>query len=203
MQLETYLSEAKHAVTGLFEILHFYTSLREEINIECRLNTYDKGMLDDAEHASETYEKEKAIVIEQALIKERESLDYSDSENIISGSLLQIAYMTIKKFSSNKTCEFCFKKNSVFKIGRTIKGVPIGLIILAGRHQYSHIDEKWLQPLNEIIFKIIGQNGLPKGLIDPAFDLRSPYSPISNNLLSIIGWSSYSEYHKDMMEMLS
>src|ERR1700730_6522446 len=65
----------------------------------------------------------------------------------LSGALLQIAATGIRMYSSNgqvpMECADLRLGNSqtAFCVGRLVRGVPLGLIIYAGRNQYNHFDD--------------------------------------------------------------
>ena len=89
-------------------------------------------------------------------------------------------------------------------IGRDIRGVPIGLVIYAGRNQYNHVDDGQLRQPNVAIFeKLATGHTYGDGIRDPDFDLQNGlvWNYVSN-VISIMGWRTYDDYEKDMRSLL-
>ena len=203
-----YLTETKKAVQDTFTLLKSY----EEVitSIPSRLWLLSEDQLQNPS-------KE----IRHRLKKENEYIRNIFSENIISGLLLQFAYVGIDLFSkgkeiSNDYSELKeFKKIKKFFIGREINTIKntgafinktkIGLIIYAGRNQWAHPLAKSLRRVNKVIFDRIAQR---RGIyskseyVDPAFDLSEAKSKIfATNILDLLGWKNYEDYEKDMLGM--
>lgn len=120
----------------------------------------------------------------------------------ICGSILQVAHMAISIFSKyNGECQVLTGDHRRFGIGRKVNGLPLGLIIYAGRNQYNHWDEEPRKATQEI-FGLIATHNL-KGGKDPAFNLEiNNLNIYSHNILGLIGWKIYEDYTKDMIDML-
>lgn len=127
------------------------------------------------------------------------------------GAVLQVASTAIRTYSTNTEVPEAFSDivstPSVAArhcIGRDIRGVPIGLIIYAGRNQYNHVDDGQLRAPNETIFeKLATGHTYGIGIRDPAFDLQNGlvWNYVSN-ITSIMGWRGYEKYEKDMRTLL-
>lgn len=208
MTYEQYLNRTEYAVKQLFDSLSHYQDLigksispiitAEELDLEHDFRSEDffqslNDFLDDNPEIKKQQELSKS--------KFREYMDKNPAHAIICGSILQVAHMGISKFSNydeqcaipvkNKSCKFC--------IGRLIKGVPIGLIIYAGRNQYNHWDEK-PHELTEDIFDILATSNNATNYKDPAFNINLANIDVySHNILSLLGWVSYNDYKNDML----
>jgi hypothetical protein len=131
----------------------------------------------------------------------------------LSGALLQIAATGIRMYSciSQVPMECADlplgNAHKAFCVGRSIRGVPLGLIVYAGRNQYNHLDDDELREPNVAIFNRLAvmrspQSGEPYR--DPAFDLSNPRRPLclANNMTALIEWRDYVRYEADMKVLL-
>jgi hypothetical protein len=92
-----------------------------------------------------------------------------------------------------------------FCIGRSIHGIPIGLLIYAGRIQYNHWHEA--EPWNQVarlvlrkLYEVHSQNPL----FDLAYDLEypSPY-PVSHYIVRLeLKWKGQEDFQADLRDML-
>jgi hypothetical protein len=126
-------------------------------------------------------------------------------------SLLQIAAMAIQKYSTNSDVPDNFaeviktaSKPAKFCVGRLKRGIPIGLIIYAGRNQFNHLDEDKLREPNTTIFEKLSQiedlSNKGAHYKDPAFDLNNALlASYASNIIIILGWHSYEDYSKDIL----
>jgi hypothetical protein len=129
---------------------------------------------------------------------------------VICGSILQIAFMAILQFSSNKKVPKKLQeainvesKATKFCIGESIRGVPKGLIIYAGRNQYNHIDEATFNKYTTYVFDRLAVFDPQKNIIDPAFQLSHPkIANYASNIVAILGWKEYESYINDMFDIL-
>lgn len=121
----------------------------------------------------------------------------------ICGSILQVAHMAIYIFSKyNGGCQVLTGNHKRFGIGRKVNSLPLGLIIYAGRNQYNHWWDQKPRKATQEIFDLIAIHNL-KGGKDPAFNLEIKNLNISSNILGLIGWETYKDYEKDIIDMLS
>tara|TARA_B100000446_G_C10364817_1_gene274465 strand:+ start:95 stop:514 length:420 start_codon:yes stop_codon:yes gene_type:complete len=138
--------------------------------------------------------------------------------HVVSGSILHIACKAIELFSNPSELEEKYlyllsdcgnsliKQTGKFGMGREIRGVPLGLVILAGRNQYNHIEAgAKLNPLNKNVFEALGKgHDYGQDILDPAFDLdNAGLVSYSSNIRGVLGWNSYESYRADMKELLS
>jgi hypothetical protein len=211
MTLEEYFSQTEKAVKQLFEALGFYLDLLKDI----RPPIFESASVDEvvrAEERDEWYRKTLKLY-KASVAKQREYFGYTVSKATISGSILQIAFMGIKLLSLNSTipvgCGDIVGAGGGtvrFCIGRPIRGVPIGLVVYAGRNQYNHMDEGAYFPVTTKVFDRLytGQTEEGENYIDPAFDLsdRDLSYSLSDNVLAVIGWKDHNSYITDMKAML-
>ena len=209
---EEYIRETEPAVKDLFESLERYSVIRKKIKWPTfsALNMTEA----EAEEAFKRWEKKNRSTIKRALEGQRKYFGYQVSIATLCGSILQIAYMGINLFSKNRAVPPEFVSNikmgtkvAKFCVGRIIRGVPIGLIIYAGRNQYNHMDDDSpLREPNEFIFNTLATNHGIKGaekVRDPAFDLKNEAIAIySSNIIYILGWDNYIAYISDMKDLL-
>lgn len=130
---------------------------------------------------------------------------------VICGAILQLAFSGIRlcvprrDLSVPEWLQPHRKTVESFCVGREVRGVPIGLLVYAGRNQDAHLGER----LHELSWRILHRLGsyhtreLDPAYCDPAFDPRGkPRWSIAHNILAIIGWNDYEAYEQDMNDML-
>jgi hypothetical protein len=138
--------------------------------------------------------------------------DLKISEAMFAGAILEAAYMAIRLFSRNTaiptSCTSFVHPDQrtvlPFCIGNESHGVPIGLVIYAGRNQYAHWDEESLNPVNKAIFSALNDAFYEHPFADLAFDLGNPTIPIyaSEILETALGWITYDAYLAEMKQLL-
>lgn len=134
------------------------------------------------------------------------------SEVMFAGFILQAAYMAVRLYSRNEaicpsyaTLVAPNQKNAIpFCIGKECHGIPMGLIIYAGRNQYNHWDDEGSHLATRQIFNALSLAFWNNPSSDLAFDLGNPTIPIYANeiLFTALGWNSYERYFVDMTELL-
>lgn len=130
------------------------------------------------------------------------------ARDVLCGSILQIADKAIELFSSNQDIpedwnSFVHKKQAKYCIGRLVRSVPIGLIILAGRNQYTHFNDQNLHSLNKKVFSVLASSHGEGDFIDPAFDVENRYlDSYASNIVSLLGWEFYDNYLSDIRSLL-
>lgn len=208
MTYEQYLDRTEYAVKQLFDSLSHYQDLisesispiitAEELDLECGFESKEFS-----QSFNDFFDKNPEIKKQQELSRSkfREYVDKNPAHAIICGSILQVAHMGISKFSNYK--DQCIvsitEKSSKFCVGRSIKGVPIGLVIYAGRNQYNHWDED-PHKLTKEIFNLLATNNTTTDYKDPAFNIDlANIDAYSHNILSLLGWNSYNDYKSDML----
>lgn len=209
-----YLKQTEPAVRNIFGILQQYFSILEDINLPVCIAPYtpEEGF----GSAFKKRQRQNREANGEASERLYEYLGYRFSIDTLCGSILQIAYRGINLYSKDKVVpselSSMIKPKSISKvarfcIGRTVRGIPIGLIIYAGRNQYNHWDEESLRdPINEFVFNILAvKHGITRAerIREPAFDLNNEMIQIySSNIFFILDWSSYDAYLADMKKLL-
>ena len=204
----TYIARTETAVRKLFEGIASYTEILKPI----QGTTYISGQLDpvlfQAEY--EAWAKKNAKKLAASAAAQREYSQQSFAMATLCGSVLQVAAKAIECYSKNTTVSAGAQsiigksKPAVpFCIGREIRGIPIGLIIYAGRNQHIHYNEKSLSQVNEAVFAHLAVVPKHSNLKDPAMDLANPllYSH-AGNVTFILGWRSYESYASDLHSLL-
>lgn len=183
----SYLVETEPASEGLFKLLNQYGWQKMRAIVDL-LNT----------KSSEELESKKAKTAAVDVARE-----------VISGSILQIAYVGIKEYASpigksagalhfeSKMNELIsestnarvkrFTLPDAFCIGREIGELPMGLVVYAARNQYNHFYEDRLAVVSEVIFNYLNllwpnpKNGL-------SFNLYDEKNFYCYSALSALGW---------------
>src|SRR3990167_6929857 len=95
-----------------------------------------------------------------------------------------------------------------FCTGRLVRGVPLGLIVYAGRNQHTHFEDQNLREPNVEVFRRLAMyHGLGKAdkqsVVDPAFHLDTEsITSFAHNITALIEWRSLDAYESDMRQLL-
>ena len=206
--LDEYLVKTESAAKKLFEGINDYLSILRDT----QMPIFVSSTLDQEESMSEfvAWEKEHSDEIKKSIDAQDKFIDEIFAMSSLQGAILQIASMAIQKYSNNTSVHPEFtgliksKGYKKFCIGRTVRDVPIGLVILAGRNQYNHLDEDSLREPNVSIFnKLADINVNGHKYTDPAFDLSNPQIiNYAENICGLLEWYSYDSYVADLNGML-
>lgn len=127
----------------------------------------------------------------------------------ICGAVLQIAAKGLEVYSKNTNIHAVpsklVKQNQAkYCVGREIQGIPLGLIIYAGRNQHTHFDEENLTKLNSYVFQVLASNPNSKEKTKhPAFDLTAgEKTSRAYHITALINWRSFEQYQDDMRCLL-
>lgn len=139
--------------------------------------------------------------------------EYSGSQisrDVISGALLQIAYMALKLFAEKieiselpKFVKENIKENwhqslTKFSHDRKVWGLPIGLLIYAARNQYNHFEERsYNNPTQSIINEICRKDPMTRFFLDK-YETR----PISYIVIEVLGWQDHQNFETDIKELI-
>lgn len=156
--------------------------------------------------------EENKDALEKYLELSQKYFDLKFSESIFAGGILQIAFMAIQLYSSNKSIpnscvtlvQSKHKTAIPFCIGQEHHGIPIGLIVYAGRNQYNHWDDDESHEVTDKVFSALSDAFFDNAWSDMAFDLSNPTINIYANeiLLTAMKWSSYDTYLHELKSML-
>lgn len=178
MTISDYLSQSEKATVQLFESLAFYHDIIKESLPPMYISSRSDGVCDQEEF--EQWERDNHDMVQKSLEKQREYFGHTFSQGVICGSIIQIASMGIQTFSSNDSipddCSELVAEGSKavkFCIGRTVRTLPIGLIIYAARNQYNHMDDDAYSQITTNIFDRVAFAVSGGGFKDPAFDLNN------------------------------
>ena len=199
MKAEDYLQQTEPAVQYLFDGLEAYDSMRPP-SIADFLDENGVVRMTKAENEAFLRAHEGFFALEFA----RASL---------AGSILQIAYMGLKKHSQVRGVSAQCSSLGVTKgapakkfcLGRDVKGIPIGLMIYAGRVQYNHWEAG--EPRNKVaqrVFRELVMAYYDNQHFDMAYvlDFAGP-RPVSHYIIRLeLGWHTYDNYLIDMSAML-
>lgn len=151
------------------------------------------------------------IITKRNLEDLNEYLGLQFSQATLCGSILQVAFMGIDRFSTNTVVlPKCLKskdENKIptkFCIGRIVHDIPIGMLIYAGRNQYNHWDDENLNSKNTQVFNALLQAYYNDPLFDLVYDLNYPdRQPKSHYIvLNELKWRDYDTYIQDMTELI-
>ncbi len=199
MSFESHLKAIGPAVT------HFFSALDEYYETPLP-NIYDYVGEDGVVRMTK---EENEIFLQQTI----EYMDLDRARAIAAGAILQTAFKTIKLHSEHTvepepSLDLDIPKKHLaerFCIGRKVHGIPIGLIIYAGRIQYNHWEEG--EPWNKIARSVLRKLyivHLENPLFDLAYDLEFPApKPLSHYVVRLeLKWRSCNDFEKDMTNML-
>lgn len=205
---EIYLQKTESAVRKLFEGIEHYVGLLQPIK-----GTTFVGDGTDPKRFQEEYDqwaRENASALEASLAAQRKFSEESFAMATLCGAVLQVAAKAIECFSTNNKVpehlvqivgnseparKFCF--------GRELRGLPIGLIIYAGRNQHTHFNDQNLSRVNTAIFERLAQLPDHPHISDPALDLsNSALESFATNITFILGWRSYEDYLRELQSLL-
>jgi hypothetical protein len=189
-----------------FSVKHLYDGVNACFNYYKEASEYW-----DISKLNEPLNEENKNKLDKYLSLARKYFDLNFSENTFCGSILQVASIGIDYFSRNNNIPDSFedviRQNSEkvkrFCIGKELYGIPIGLIIYAGRNQYSHWNERDPYEINKKVFEKLTLAFSKNMFSDLAFDLLNPGITIYSKeiLLIALKWYNYDIYYKEMKEL--
>lgn len=212
MQTATeYLNKTESAMRKLLEGVDTYLAPLRRSRSVCFVSSTTDG--DERRVEQETWFNENKSAVAESIQTQREFIAESFAQSTLCGAVLQIAGKAIEMYSvieiaspewasligaNSKAVHFCY--------GRPIRGVPLGLVIYAGRNQHTHFQDKKLhEPSNTVFERLASRNddGSEVTYRDPAYDLINN-RPISfaSNIMCLIGWVNYEAYSADIRTML-
>lgn len=207
-----YLDKTRSAAAKLFEGIDTYLALLRQhptTFVTSYTNQADFQRQYDAWYAT------NSSSIQVALEAQKQYLGESFAQAILCGSLLQLAAKAIECYSKNTEIPEDWKsliktetKPVPFCTGRLVRGVPLGLVIYAGRNQHIHFEDQNRREPNVEVFRRLAINhgygnvrSVP--LVDPAFHLGTEsINSFANNITALIGWRSVEAYEADMRKLL-
>ena len=199
--VEDYIARTEHAVkhlyAGLDSCWSYYTKALEHWDI----TQVNEPMTPERKAALDRYLQLAGTYFELKL-----------SEAMFAGGILQMAYMAIRLYSKNcaipESCTDIVRPNQKgalpFCIGREEYGLPLGLIIYAGRNQFSHWDDETPHDITKSIFDKLSFSFIDNPLSDLAFSLANPSINVyASELLQVaLKWGSYEKYVSELEALL-
>ena len=210
MNSQIYFEQTETAVKQLFTAREYY---RDQLKGAIP-PTFVSGALDEAKRKKEfnDWQEKNKEIIETAFDKQKTYFGLTTSNATICGSIIQIAFMGIKSFSTSSKIPSTFSKfipaykndnRQIFCVGKEVRAVPAGMIIYAARNQYNHMDEGLSNALSIFVFDTLAEYQTGGKYKDPAFDLANPkLNNYSHNILSLLEWRDYETYLADMKAMI-
>lgn len=209
-RFQEYLTKTEAATRVLLSGVDEYRKMLREAAELSTFTTSHRGF-DDFEAQRAKWLDENAEKIARADFLYSNYFAESFSQATLCGSILQIASKAIEMFSANDSIspevEAIVGRQDHIKLyctGRKVRGLPIGLIIYAGRNQHMHFEDDLLRPAARKIFEHLATAWDPEGQVkDPAFDPQNPklYS-LAHNIVGLLGWKTYADFDRDLTDML-
>lgn len=192
----------------LFEGIASYTKILQAIQ-----GTAFVGSAHDSAEFEALYEawvQKNAEKIKASMAAQRKFFEEVFAMDVLCGAVLQVAAKAIECYSSNTNVPANVaslvqsgSKAIPFCIGREVRGIPIGLVIYAGRNQHMHYNEPNLSTLNKAIFNKLANISKFSSVKDPALDLANhTLSSLASNITYLLGWRSYESYLSDIHALL-
>ncbi len=206
-----YLENTQSAARMLFEGIDAYLAILRRHPTATFVTSYTSDKDWWSQHDAWATQNEQAI--KASLDAQREYMGESFAQATLCGSVLQIAAKAIECHSKNSNVPSEWSslinpgtKAVPFCVGRLVRGVPLGLVIYAGRNQHMHFEDKGLREPNIAVFDRLALNhGYSKDekFRDPAFNLETEgITSFANNVTALIEWRSYDAYERDMRALL-
>lgn len=206
-----YLDRTASAVRKLFEGIDSYLSVLKQAVPPVFVSSNGNRAQADAEF--DVWRNRHDAEIRAALQAQRDYFAQSFALATLCGSVLQVAAKGVENFSKNATVPAEWSalikpehKAARYCIGEPVRGVPLGLVLLAGRNQHMHFGDEPLREPNVAIFERLATYYPAKedrDYRDPAFDLTNKIlTSFAHNITALIGWRSYEAYEGDMRELL-
>lgn len=153
-----YLDKTESAMRKLFEgIDTYFAPLRRSQSLAFESSTAD----DEKRRVElETWLRQNTNAIMASFADQREFVAESFAQAVLCGAVLQVAAKAIEMYSVNATIPPEWqaalskdKKSVKFCYGRPVRGIPLGLIIYAGRNQHTHFEDKKLREPSRTVFE--------------------------------------------------
>jgi len=207
-----YLDKTRSAAAKLFEGIDTYLALLRQ-DLTMFVTSYANH--EDFQRQYDTWYETNRSSIHTALEAQKQYLGESFAQATLCGSILQLAAKAIECYSKNTEIPEDWKslispgaKPVPFCTGRLVRGVPLGLVIYAGRNQHTHFEDQSLREPNvEVFHRLATNHGYGKERtepqVDPAFHLGTEcINSFANNITALIEWRSVEAYETDMRKLL-
>ena len=204
-----YLVRTESAVKQLFQGIDTYLSVLRQASGVTFITGTRFGSVHDVEFS--TWEAVNANRLAKAREAERRFMAETFALDTLCGALLQVAEKALEIYSRNEhiptqLAGIVRQNQAKFCVGRTVRNVPLGLVIYAARNQHTHFNDGALREPGATVFDYLATShgfGGGDGIVDPAFDLSNPgLVSYASNVTALIEWRDYSQYIADMRDML-
>ena len=199
MAAKAYLKSTEPAVQHLFNGLNTY----DVMNLPPILKYVDEtGLVKMTKEENESFLKSY-----------QDFFDLEFARATLAGSILQVAYLGLKQYSSGLEDAAIYAKFNVqsgssvqrFCRGRQVHRIPIGLLIYAGRVQYNHWEDG--EPSGSVaqsVFRELLLAHYDDLGFDMAYKLNYPSPvPVSHYIVRYeLNWRTYDDYLSDMKALL-
>jgi hypothetical protein len=206
---QKYLEKTRSAVDHLFKAIDSYRAILEPSSNLVFSGSFSTPR--EAEDARNEWVATNKSSIQRSLAAQREYIAETVSIAVLSGAVLSMAEKFLELFSKNQSLVdglgFELKPGKVkYCVGRVVRGVPLGLIIHAGRNQHFHFESiSNHSPVPEV-FSVLSQRvseASGASYSDPAFELNEQTRPyMAANVLHLIGWQNALEYSTELNAMI-
>lgn len=206
-----YLDKTESAMRKLFDGIDSYLA---PLRRSCSL-AFESSTADDEERRveRETWLRQNKSAITASFVNQREFVAESYAQATLCGAVLQVAAKAIEIYSVSTIVPFEWEsaigknRNAAnFCCGRSVRGVPLGLVIYAGRNQHTHFqDKRLIEPSNTVFEHLATRNncGYEVTCRDPAFNLMNDrLVSFASNITELIGWRTYDSYSQDIRSIL-
>lgn len=212
--LSQYIERTSSAAQILFDGLAKYRATLTEALVDPLVVSYS----DDEDLEFQT--REWASVNEEAITRQKEAFTTFAAETFsqatLAGAILQLASAAIEQYGQSRPLgpvarKFVPPSKSQFWAGRTVRGLPLGTIILAGRNQHMHSSDEDFNPCTTTVFAHLATaHGFAgyETTSEPGLDLaaRDRGSPLlrsfAHNILFLTGWKEPADMRKDLSDII-
>lgn len=204
-----YLERTESAVRILFSGVESYLSILRKVTRVAFVTSQPSGQKRDAEFAA--WQAANAERLAEVRAAERDFVAETFALDMLCGAILQVAEKALELYGSNDIIPDGMpttlrQHHAKFCVGRTVRGVPLGLVVYAARNQHTHFDDQHLREPSKSVFNLLATaHGYGGGqvIVDPAFDLNNMrLLSFASNVTALIDWRSYEQYSLDMQSML-
>jgi hypothetical protein len=204
-----YISSTETAMKLFFNGINSYLSILDAVTGVVFITSEANGPARDEEF--KLWMESNSEQLKSARIAERQFMAEAFALDTLCGAVLQVAEKAIELYSQNTKIPDSLPipiKQGVAKfcIGRSVRSVPLGLVIYAARNQHTHFNDSELREPSASIFNLLATaHGLGGGevVVDPAFDVKNPrLLSLASNVTALIEWRSYANYQADMYNLL-
>src|SRR3990167_768340 len=207
-----YLDKTRSAAALLFEGIDTYLAFLRQ-HSSTFITSYTNEA--DCKKQFDAWRVENYSKILAAHDAQKQYLGESFAQATLCGAILQLAAKAIECYSNNTQIPQDWvhlinpsSRPVPFCTGRLVRGVPLGLIVYAGRNQHTHFEDQNLREPNVEVFRRLAMyHGLGKAdkqsVVDPAFHLDTEIiTSFAHNITALIEWRSLDAYESDMRQLL-